>query len=443
MSFADQFEIVDGAVGPQPWMQLRAVATGSADSVSKTYDPTDGWAKNDTLQTVTVTYTNTTPVAQWVYGMVSKSGSQVTLQCRSRAYISTGHAVWTGASGGTPSLTTIEVSRFGVGTDLGAGGILSIGGAFAISELRGNSATIPLMPHVTQWYLVGAGQKFAAQVVVKFVSEKWENTLIDGGDGNTESKVITGDLRVDLFAVPSVSVPLPRLTPTVVGGGSNVKYDRQISTGFTGTQTTVLVPTGTAAGDVLVAIVCNNQSVLGAVGPVASGWTLLHDRNAGILGGELDVHMRMYIRTATASEPASYLFTNSLLAEQTAVIMAIRNSVPYESALGLDWYVSTNVSSYKFVEEQVAPSIGRDGQLLLGVSFFAHALIQSPITQTPPSGMTELVDIPGAGTTLEICSLTGPPNPTLERKFTPSAVPVFSGHSITAAILIPGAQNFA
>lgn len=442
MTYSDHFKLTDDTtIGPQPWMQLRMVATGETPAASKFYDPSDGVNKNDLIQTLDVEWTNTSPVAQSVYGLVTKSGSQVTLQCRSRGYVSTAHAVDIGT--GTPTLEVVEVSRFGVGSDLGNGGILNIGGAFGISEFRQHSLTMPLMPHVTSWFTVPAGETISARVEVRFFSEYWEGSMIDGGDGDTEAKVITGSLRLDLFAVPSILTPQPRLVPTIVGGPSNVKYDREIDLGFADVETEVVVPSGLVEGDVLLAFVCNNLGLFGDVGPVESGWTLLHDRNAAIFGGSLDVHMRIYLRTVTASEPATYSFTNSLLSEQTSILIGLRDTAPYQSSYGLDWYAASNVSSYRVVEEHKAPSIDRGGQLLLCLSFFAHTPIQSPIRQAPPVGMIELVDLPGSGTTVEVSYLENPPRPTLERQFFPTQIPLFSGHSITATVLIPGAQTFA
>ena len=133
-TFSDHFDSDDVYIAPQPWMQLRSVASVEAASVSRNYDPSDGVNKNDLIQTLEASWTNTSPVPQQVYGLVTKSGSQVTLQCRSRGYLAMGHAVHVGT--GVPSLDLIEVSRFGVGSDLGNGGLLNIGGAYAISELR-------------------------------------------------------------------------------------------------------------------------------------------------------------------------------------------------------------------------------------------------------------------------------------------------------------------
>lgn len=436
-TFSDHFDSDDVYIAPQPWMQLRSVATVEAASVSRNYDPSDGVNKNDLIQTLEASWTNTSPVPQQVYGLVTKSGSQVTLQCRSRGYLSTGHAVHIGT--GTPTFDLTEVSRFGVGSDLGNGGLLNIGGAYAISELRQNSVTMPFMPHITQWFTVPAGETITGRVEVAFISENWEGTQIDGGDGDTESKVITGDIRLDLFAVPSQVTVLGRELPTFIG---SVESDHEVNFGISGTVTEVDVPAGTSEGDTILAIICNNAGLFGDVGPVESGWTLLHDRNAAILGGTLDVHMRVYIRTATASEPATYKFTNSLFSEQTSVLITLRDASPFGESLGQDWHAASNVSSYRIVEEHISPSIERAGQLLLCFSFFAHTPLQSPITQTPPNGMTEIADLPGSGTTLAIAYLNNPPNPTLERQFHPSQIPLFSGHSISATILIPGAQIF-
>ena len=35
-----------------------------------------------------------------------------------------------------------------------------------------------------------------------FLSEFWENTSITGGDASTGSSYVTGDSRIDLFAIP-------------------------------------------------------------------------------------------------------------------------------------------------------------------------------------------------------------------------------------------------
>lgn len=417
-------------------MQFRRVDTAEVEAVTKSYDPTDGWAKDELLQVLTLSWTNNSPVAQWIYGMATKGGCRVTLQCRSRGYLSTSHGF--SVDGDPDDVEIVEVSRFGVGADVGNGGILAIGGAYGINELRQNSTSVEFMPHLTGDFLVAAGETFNARIEIRFVSEFWENTSIDGGDNDTEATVVAGGLRLDLFATPTVATPRGRSTPTIVG----VSYDREIDLGIADTRTEVNMPTGVAAGDVLLAIVVNQLGLDTDIQPVETGWTLIHNRNEGLLG-IADVHMKIFARTATGSEPATYSFENALFAEEISVIMALRDAVPFGSVEGQNWYVASNLARFEIVEKQIAPSIARGGQLMLAVSYFAHALWQSPITQTPPVGMTEVVDIPGSGCTLAIAMLEAPPNPTREREFIPSQVPfLISGHSITAAILVPGEQTF-
>lgn len=428
--YEDHLLITDTTIGPQPWMQLRLVASEEVASVSRSYDVSDGEAKDDLLQTLNVEWTNTSPVEQWVYGMVTKSGSKVTLQCRSRGYISTTHAVYVGWS--NPSLGAVEVSRFGVGSDLGNGGLLKIGGAYAISELRQNSQSTPFIPHVTGWNIVRPGETIWGEVVTSFVSEDWENTQIEGGDGDTESSITTGDIRLDLFAVPALVGGVSRSIPTVVG----IEYDQDIDTGIFGNQTTdVDVPAGVIENDVLVAIVANNVGLWGAVEPQEEGWALLHSRAASKLGST-DVHLKVYVRLATGSEPAQYSFSNALLSEQTSVIIAIRNAV-FDPLSYSDWYAASTVSKFKWKEEHIAPTIDRTGQMLICFSFFSHALTQN-ITQTSPTGMTEILDVDGQGTSLAVAYLANPPRPSRQRTFYPSAVPHFNGHSISGSIVIPG-----
>lgn len=431
-SFTDQFEVVGEAVGPRPWMQLRLVDTKEAASESRKYDTSGGVNKNTQVQTLQSSWTNDSPIDQYVYGTVSKGGSQVTLQARSRGYLSMRHAVDFTTGEEEPEFLFQEVSRFGVGSDLGNGGILSLGGAYGISELRQNSLTMPLMPHITRWWTVAPGDTIHVAVQVYFVSEFWENTNIDGGDSNTESKIITGDIRLDLFALPALADVPQAATPTIVG---SVTHDTEIDLTIADTRTQVNLPEGLAEGDVLLAVVCNQLGFLQEITPVEEGWSLLHERDAGWQ----DVHMRIFIRNVTDDEPEEYQFENSGFAEETAMLIGLRDAEPYDPTIS-NWHVASNVSRWKFVEDHVAPSLNRKGQLLLAVSYFAHG-INSPITHTPPEGMTELADVPATVSAMSVAMLSNPPRPTLDRYFTLSTNPLFSGHSITASILIPGAVS--
>mgnify|MGYP000960661729 FL=1 len=313
----NHFQVTEETVvAPQPWMQMQHIGGAEADAKSRSYDPTSGFNKNEILQTLQVSWTNTSPVRQWVYGMVTRGGSRVTLQCRSRGYISTRHGMVKN-NGETPTFTMIEVSRFGVGSDVGAGGILKIGGEYAISELRQNTVTAPFMPHLTGWTLMEPGETIHAKVEVRFVSERWENSLVNGGDGNTESTVIAGELRLDLFSVPTLLHEIGRTIPSIVGGSGNVKVGRAVDYILINTTVTVDCPADLEEGDVLIAIQANQFGLSSDLAPIQGGWTLLHSRNDGLFGWE-DVHMKVWAHNVDGNEPEHFTWTNGWLAEETS-----------------------------------------------------------------------------------------------------------------------------
>ena len=437
----DHFIVADDAIGPQPWMQMRVVNSGTVASLSRSYDPTDGQARNDLLQTLQMTWTNDTPVAQWVWGTVGTSGRRVTLQCRSRGYLATSHSVDIVPAGmGAPSFDMEVVSLFGIGTDLGAGGLLAIGGAYGISDWRNNSTTSPLMPHVTGWFLIAPGDTFGARIEVAFVSEFWENTLIDGGDGDTEATIVTGDLSLALYAVPAAVTPPPRAVPYIVGGSANITSASVINELLWGGTITCDVPDDMMEGDHLIAIVANNTWSGTGISPLQDGWTLVHERQ-----GQGDVQLKVYARevSADSDEAMSYGFANpGIWSEITVAMLAVRDAGPYMSIYGLDWVSGSTISkTWGATETHTAPTIDRRGQYLLAYSFFRHSPLDGPIHQTPPAGMTEVFDSALTNTSLALAELASPPRPTGERTFVPSRAPSWNGHSITGVLLIPGYQE--
>ncbi|AHJ88532.1 hypothetical protein Jolie1_032 [Mycobacterium phage Julie1] len=103
---------------------------------------------------------------------------------------------------GTLEPVLVDASMFGIGGDIGRGGTLAIGTEFGVMEQRMNSVTFPLAPERVGWTLVPPGGTFVGAVELRFISEFWENTSIDGGDSGTESSFDSGETRLDLFAVP-------------------------------------------------------------------------------------------------------------------------------------------------------------------------------------------------------------------------------------------------
>jgi hypothetical protein len=239
---ANHFDATDGALSPQPWMQWRHVASVAADTKAGSY-PTalssssgsvfgnlgglfggllggitgifgsasiltglTGSAsaagnKNDLLHDIQTAWTNDSPLNQWVYGKITRGGARVSLQARSRGglLLSSGYAE---AEGDAGALT--EAGMFGCGADMGNAGSLSVGTAFGIMEVRQHAHTIPLAPERPGWYLLAPGSTFTARATLRFISEFWESTTIDGGTAGTESSYETGDTRLDLFAVPVI-----------------------------------------------------------------------------------------------------------------------------------------------------------------------------------------------------------------------------------------------
>lgn len=427
----DHFSILDGAITPQPWMQHRPVATGQAASVARAYSASGGGNKDDLVQSVLVKWTNNTPGPQWVHGMVTRSGVQVALQARSRGYLADFHGFVISNSATTKPVDAdydgiVEVSRSGAGMDNGRGGMLAIGTGFGIAEKRENSTSAPFMPHSPGLIRVEAGKTIWARVDVRFRSEFWENTSVDGGSSSTQSGFISGDTRVDLYAVPAIVDPGPRPNPTIVG----VEHDVAITD-----DTEVDVPAGTAEGDVIVAVVANQWGALSSLVPVESGWTQLTARDAR---GN-DIHLRVLARLAGADEPDSYNFENAFIAESIVHLITIRNAEPFDVD---GWYVASALRQrwWETNDGHIAPTINRGGQLLLTLSYVAHALSQAPITQTPPTGMTEISEVAATASTISIAALAAPPRPTGERTFVPSKKPVWSGHSIAVSLLIPGTK---
>lgn len=236
----------DGAITPQPWMQWRQVATASAASRSGVYGVTlnsggpdvfgtlgslfgnlfrfipsifgpssllsqlvesasAAGNKNDLLHTLQVGWTNDTPIDQWCYGLITRGGARVSLQARSRGglVLTSGYQISPPGDPGDAG-TLVPASMFGCGADIGRGGTLALGTSFGVMEVRSNSTTIPLAPERAGWARLAPGQTLTARVELRFVSEFWEHTPIDGGESGTESSYETGDTRLDLFAVPVI-----------------------------------------------------------------------------------------------------------------------------------------------------------------------------------------------------------------------------------------------
>jgi hypothetical protein len=261
----NQFQILqDGSITPQPWMQWRLVAsvanpavsgsyavstaydtdlnealTESDASVSQVFDasteatnetlgvidaalgtellggvaqplPTTaaGGAKNDLLYQLMCSWTNVTPINQWVYGLITRGGQRMTVQARTQAYILvlSGEAVSQNSTPATPVLTLS--SAFGCGADTGLGGELNVGAGYCIIEERMNATSFYVQPEIAGWINLAPGETYTAAMQVRYASPNWETQTIDGGNVDTDTSYEDGGSRLDIFAVPVLPVEL-------------------------------------------------------------------------------------------------------------------------------------------------------------------------------------------------------------------------------------------
>lgn len=439
MTHPDHFAIIGDALVPQPWMQLRWVARDEVAGVSRSYEVAGGVAKNDPVLNVQTHWTNNTPLPQWVYGMVSNGGNAVFLQGNSRAYLLEKHGFLIAPDTDDGDIAMVEVSKTGTGFDIGKAGTLGTNGAFGISEYRAHSGSYRLMPQMTGMTLVAPGEKFNARVELSFKSDLWNATSLDGGETGSESGFVAGGYAIDLYALPALTPPGPRPVPTILSG--SVAYDTQLTS-----STVVDVPADATEGDVLVAITGNQLGLASAIAPVESGWTELLVVNDGQFGFA-DAHLKAWMRPATADEPATYSFTNSLLAQEITALFAVR-----DAALNVEegWHAASALRRqfWERAPDHVAPSIEANGQLLICVSYFAKPPfpLVGDITQTPPEDMTELLDAAKSASSMAIAYMADPPNPTGDRGFVLSDEPLgllgsLPNRTIAATILIPGAYG--
>lgn len=192
----DEFEMVDGThVRPLEHMQWRHVAVGLANDVTQTLVAADGVAKNILIHTVQAQWTNTSPVTQNVYGLITRGGSRVVLMARSRAYIQINSGQVVGVAPADPATGTL-LSKFGCGAYRG----LEIGFAprFMVVEHRIGERT----GLIGDTNAVDPGETVKVRAEVRFISDNWESVAIFGGIGENEAGFTSGATQIDLYAYP-------------------------------------------------------------------------------------------------------------------------------------------------------------------------------------------------------------------------------------------------
>lgn len=194
----NHFEVTADGLRPRAHMQFRRVATTTVGGVEATLPATGGGNKDIVLQSASVSWINDSPVQQWVYGLVTRGGCRITLTAKSRGYLKMFHSGQVGTPG-----TLVPVSKVGVGAQAGKAGLFA-GDTYCIAELRQNAVTMPLNPSTAGFTPLNPTQAYYAWVEVRFVSDYWQSSSIDGGNTQTESGYETGETRIDLFAIPAI-----------------------------------------------------------------------------------------------------------------------------------------------------------------------------------------------------------------------------------------------
>lgn len=189
------FQMVDGThLQPQDYMQWRHVATALLDSNTYSYTATGADPEADLVQHQ-VAWTNASPISQLVYCMITRGATRVVTQARSLAHVDTYFAVTQGAAPADPNpVPGTLIGTFGNGSNID---VTSGTALFFITETRTPERTYPIGATVT----LPAGHTYKLRIRLRWATEFWE-TSIEGGLSETESTLVTGATRLDLFAIP-------------------------------------------------------------------------------------------------------------------------------------------------------------------------------------------------------------------------------------------------
>jgi hypothetical protein len=372
---SDHFAVLDGVISPQPWAQYRLVVDEQVPASTRTYGTGGTTNKHEALQAVQTHWTNNSPIDQYVYGMVSHGGSQVTLQGDTRGYIIESHGYWKGDAPPAGN-GMVEVSRFGTGitrSDPTVGSVIDATNkaTFAIGDVRNNSNTVPFLPATTGWTVVKPGEKFNARVETLFHTEVWDDMYGNG----PQNVVRAGELSISLYAIPVIGTSTigVRGIPTVPADGVTtvVSWDVPVK---------IAKPPAAKQNDVLVAIVANQFGLGSDIQPPNSTWIKKANVNGSLAGWE-ECHLKVFTHLVTDADTGitEYSFSNGSFAEMTIHMITLRGAEP---DLDDAWAVATRYtapqwsSHYGMVIYPVnhwAPPIAREGQLLIASSYLCHS----------------------------------------------------------------------
>ncbi len=196
----NMFDPNGGAPTPREWLQWRHVATQSAASVEQLDIPPSASLPDILIHTLQVQYTNTTPIPQQVYGLITRGGTQWALNAPNQFTLNQSHGTAVGVAPPDPSLTLVSKMGGGmVATVTGFGQQL-----YNIIEDRAGTRTSLIGDTIT----LPVGQTYKARMELRLVGIVWDtqqpsNNTLNGADATeAERRFMSGDTRLDLFSYP-------------------------------------------------------------------------------------------------------------------------------------------------------------------------------------------------------------------------------------------------
>jgi hypothetical protein len=194
----DHFEVDDGgALSPQHYMQWRHVATNSMQSFSTTLSVSGG-SQPTNLGTFVVSWTNSDPIDMQVYGLLTRGGSVVTTTARTRMYLDTYYGLVVGTAPADPTAST-QIGRMGNGVDFG---LVNSNNNSNYGVCQTRQAERSVLVGATQ--TVTPGQTMKISVNLQIAAGFWETLPIENGSSESELSVLSGESRLDLFAIPVI-----------------------------------------------------------------------------------------------------------------------------------------------------------------------------------------------------------------------------------------------
>jgi hypothetical protein len=171
------------------------------------------------------------------------------------------------------------------------------------------------------------------------------------------------------------------------GGGGAITWVSSSNTTYASrTNTTVTAPSGITDGDVMLALMLTGAAPEAPDFTEPAGWTLIGSRSDVTAGG-FNVEMGVYIKVASG-ESGDYTWTHSSASSQgaIAVFRGVDTTTPQDATSTLNSASGATQSTTTFTGLTTAT----DGAWIVGL---AHDFADATADRTPPTGMTERVEV--------------------------------------------------